>query len=109
MLAKDIKMTTEKSSRAFSNFPEFPTLCNAARRIYEIVLNPPCTALSELKADATTHRLDGLFQSKYFLLQKVECSGFSSVACEGGRARAVNAVHPVFEFDLEHRGEKITS
>lgn len=89
----------------FPSFRHFAMLQGGFTRSF----STPCTVLSELKADATTHRLDGLFQSKYFLLQKVECSGFSSVACEGGRACAVDAVHPVLEFDLEHRGENITS
>lgn len=56
-----------------------------------------------LRAEITfegAYRFYCLFQPEYFLLEEMECPGFSAVAGKGRRARAVDAVHPVFQLEL---------
>lgn len=47
-----------------------------------------------------THRFDGLLQAEDLLLQQMQCAGFATMTGECRRTRAMNAIHPVLQFDL---------
>jgi hypothetical protein len=47
-----------------------------------------------------THRLNGLLQTKYLLLQQMQCARFTTMSCKRSCTGRVNAIHPVLQLNL---------